>query len=239
MVATGNPDEYSADIPVLGNDVDIQYYIVAKDVASNTDYHPYDAPSGFHTFHAQARGRIEGSVDLTNSEDNSGVSVTLSGLQVDTTLSVTDGSYFFSGLNNGEYAVKVHKNGYTTQDSIISPITVSQDTISNVDFTLEPIVSALGKNGSLTLPEKYALQQNYPNPFNPQTTIRYQLPNESMVELSLFNSLGQKIRTLVKKHQNAGYYSIAFQADGLSSGIYFYHLKAGKFAAVGKMILMK
>ena len=95
-----------------------------------------------------------------------------------------------------------------------------------------------------TLPEVFALRFNYPNPFNPETTIKYALPQASDVELVVYNSLGQKVRTLVSEHQGVGRYAFTWDATNdrghaVSSGIYLYRLQAGEFAQVRKMLLLK
>ena len=90
------------------------------------------------------------------------------------------------------------------------------------------------------LPVEFALSQNYPNPFNPTTNLDYQLPVAGNVQLTVYNSLGQKVRTLVSGNQPAGYYSVTFDAADLASGVYYYHLQVGnKFNQVKKMILLK
>jgi len=109
-------------------------------------------------------------------------------------------------------------------------------------------------NGTLTgvlagmgIPEVYSLSQNYPNPFNPSTTIRYGLPQRSMVLLAVYNSIGQQIATLVDEEQEAAYHEIRFDAPRLASGIYFYRIHArradggqgGDFVQVRKFILVK
>jgi len=78
-----------------------------------------------------------------------------------------------------------------------------------------------------------------PNPFNPTTIISYQLPALSHVELAVYNILGEKVRTLVNQRQDAGQYSVVFNATGLASGVYVYKITAGQFSTVHKMILMK
>lgn len=85
----------------------------------------------------------------------------------------------------------------------------------------------------------YELLQNYPNPFNPETTIKYILPERSYVELAVFNLNGKKVETLVAAIKNAGIYSKTFRVDNLSSGIYFYKLKAGGFQQTKCMLLLK
>ena len=97
------------------------------------------------------------------------------------------------------------------------------------------------------LPDEFKLFQNYPNPFNPTTVISYQVSVNSKVSLKVFNILGKEIVTLVNKEQNAGSYSINFDATNnhqlttnpLPSGIYFYQLRAGQFVETKKMILLR
>ena len=95
-------------------------------------------------------------------------------------------------------------------------------------------------SGSMeTIPAEFALLQNYPNPFNPSTTISYNLPKQAMVEISVFNALGERVATLVNELKEAGRYNVELNAAGYSSGIYFYQIKANDFVSVKKMILMK
>ena len=89
------------------------------------------------------------------------------------------------------------------------------------------------------VPAEFALMQNYPNPFNPSTTINYDLPTQAMVEISIYNALGEKVATLVNEMKDAGKQTVEFNAAGYSSGIYFYQIKANDFVSVKKMILMK
>ncbi len=90
-----------------------------------------------------------------------------------------------------------------------------------------------------TLPTSYALMQNYPNPFNPSTTIEYSTPVEGNVTIIVFNSLGQKVKTLVNTYRQAGSYKVNFEASSFSSGIYYYKIESKNFTAVKKMILLK
>jgi uncharacterized protein (TIGR02145 family) len=88
-------------------------------------------------------------------------------------------------------------------------------------------------------PDNFELAQNYPNPFNPSTTIRYNLPVNTMVTIKLFNALGKEILTLVSEEQPAGIHDIIYNGKDLSSGVYFYQMKAVNFIATKKLILMK
>ena len=90
---------------------------------------------------------------------------------------------------------------------------------------------------------RFSLQQNYPNPFNPVTTISYQVGaiNHSPVhvELSIYNILGQKVKTLVSEKQQPGQHQVQWDASGFASGIYYYMIKAGEFRQVKKMVLVR
>ena len=103
-----------------------------------------------------------------------------------------------------------------------------------------PLLEFTGVSNNInTLPKNFTLSQNYPNPFNPGTVISYSLPSASNVKLTVFNTLGQKIKTLVSGYKPAGNYSINFNASDLPNGIYFYQLEAGQYSQIKKMILIK
>ena len=89
------------------------------------------------------------------------------------------------------------------------------------------------------IPVHYALHQNYPNPFNAVTEIRFDLPENARVELSIFNTIGQKIATLINDARPAGTHRVKWDASSVASGVYLYQLKAGNFTQTKKMILLK
>ena len=92
----------------------------------------------------------------------------------------------------------------------------------------------------VVMPSKFVLQQNYPNPFNPSTMITFSVPVDGNVSLTVYNSLGEEVTQLIKENLPAGTYNVEFAAgENLSSGIYFYQLRAGDFVQSKKMILMK
>ncbi len=95
------------------------------------------------------------------------------------------------------------------------------------------------RSGAGAALQGYSLEPNYPNPFNPTTTIRYALPRRANVSLTVFNTLGQKVAELVKGDIDAGYHKLQFNAAGLSSGVYFYRLRAGSFQATKKLVITK
>ena len=94
-------------------------------------------------------------------------------------------------------------------------------------------------NRSQYLTDKYMLDQNYPNPFNPTTTINYNIPQSGLVNLIVYDELGREVKTLVNQYQGKGKYNINFDASNLSSGVYFYQLRAGSYISTKKMLLLK
>ncbi|MEO0216540.1 MAG: T9SS type A sorting domain-containing protein [candidate division WOR-3 bacterium] len=89
------------------------------------------------------------------------------------------------------------------------------------------------------LSSSYHLSQNYPNPFNSITRFSYQLPENVFVTLKIYDVMGKEIATLVNEHQNAGEYSVEFDAANLSSGVYFYKLQAGNYSKLKKLLFLK
>ena len=88
-------------------------------------------------------------------------------------------------------------------------------------------------------PDRFALEQNYPNPFNPSTEIRFRVPLSGFVSLKVCDVLGREVATLVSEELQPGHYEKIFNANGLSSGVYFYQLKARSFTEAKKLILLK
>ena len=104
-----------------------------------------------------------------------------------------------------------------------------------VSFAWENLNNIAGNTSTF----HYELSQNYPNPFNPDTKINYQILKFSHVTLKVYDVLGNDIATLVNEEKPAGIFEVEFNAAGLSSGIYFYQLKAGSFVETKKMLLLK
>jgi len=88
-------------------------------------------------------------------------------------------------------------------------------------------------------PKKFELSQNYPNPFNPTTTIKFTIPEAGNVKLTLFNILGQEVKTLISGFKESGVHTIDFNASELNSGIYIYKIESGSFIQTRKMTLLK
>ncbi len=125
--------------------------------------------------------------------------------------------------------------------------------VAAVDFSGNRGVLSTEVSGEVTaigdeqvIPTEFALQQNYPNPFNPGTTISFALKQTGKVKLTVYNSIGQMVQTLINEEMNTGNYSVNFNAANLSSGVYFYRItvtdvsnNAIVFEQMRKMILMK
>ena len=95
-----------------------------------------------------------------------------------------------------------------------------------------------------SLPTEYAIHQNYPNPFNPITTLRYDLPENSLVKITVYDMLGREVKTLINQTQDAGYRSVIWNATNdygkpVSAGIYIYQIQAGEYNSTKKMVLLK
>ncbi len=85
----------------------------------------------------------------------------------------------------------------------------------------------------------YTLEQNYPNPFNPDTKIKYSIPQTEQVTLKVYDVLGSEVAVLVNEVKEPGNYTVSFNGNKLSSGIYIYKIVSGTYTAIKKMILTK
>lgn len=108
-------------------------------------------------------------------------------------------------------------------------------------YEFEAVTKSLSDTpaNSSTTPGKFSLSQNYPNPFNPTTTISFNLPSASRVDLSIYNVLGQKVVTLVDGRLDAGPNDVEWDASNHSSGVYFYRITTDTNVETQKMVLLK
>jgi aryl-phospho-beta-D-glucosidase BglC (GH1 family) len=107
--------------------------------------------------------------------------------------------------------------------------------LSNIDFTL----ISTDIEDEAQLPVEFDLSQNHPNPFNPSTVVKYSLPVDGFVNISVYNNLGEKVSVLVDGEVIAGKYSVSFDAGNLPSGVYFCRMESGNFISSRKMLLLK
>ena len=94
------------------------------------------------------------------------------------------------------------------------------------------------------MPKDFSLHQNYPNPFNPVTSLRYDLPNDGLVNIIIYDMMGRTVKTLVNGSQTAGFKSVQWNAtndrnEPVSAGLYLYTIQAGEFRQTKKMVLLK
>jgi len=129
-------------------------------------------------------------------------------------------------------------NSYTFADKDV-PVGTYNYRIKQIDydgtfeyFELEQLIS-------ISSSDKFTLLQNYPNPFNPSTTIKFVINKKSNVTLTIFNTIGENVLTLVNEEKVAGSYEVNFDAAGFTSGIYYYKLQTDDFVETKKMILLR
>ncbi|MGA2667460.1 MAG: carboxypeptidase regulatory-like domain-containing protein, partial [Ignavibacteria bacterium] len=129
---------------------------------------------------------------------------------------VTDanGKYKINGLTEGDYILVVHRIGCVSTQTSVS---VKYPGLEMIDFNLNKVVKP--KTNSII--KEFKLMQNYPNPFNPSTKISFDLPWAGNVKLTVYNSLGQFVKELLNEYKEAGSYTTEFNANTLSSGVYF------------------
>jgi len=111
--------------------------------------------------------------------------------------------------------------------------------IKQIDFNGQFVYYNLAELIEIGAPLEFNLAQNFPNPFNPSTTIKYSISKASQVKLIVYNTIGEEIYTLVNEFQQSGSYTVRFNSELASSGVYFYKLIAGDFVSTKKMIFIK
>ncbi|TSA26110.1 MAG: T9SS C-terminal target domain-containing protein [Ignavibacteriales bacterium] len=144
-----------------------------------------------------------------------------------------------NGTNNGIIDISYNQNNSVSR---AGTITITAEGITGSPKSVEIRQGAAVtyvKNLNFGIPDAYRLEQNYPNPFNPTTKIRYGLPKESNVVITVYNILGEEITKLVNDFQYAGFYEVNFGASNFTSGIYIYRISAGSFMQLRKMLLIK
>jgi len=166
----------------------------------------------------------------------SGASVMLSAAAGDLHLLTEPDGAYEALVPLGSYSMSVSAPGYRTLEA--GGIGVDEDGIT-LNAVLWGIAADVSDQNQDPLPESYTLFEAYPNPFNPSTTIRYALPRDSRVTLTVFNMLGQPITLLVDAYLPAGYHEVPFDGSELTSGIYLSRLQANDFVATRRLVLMK
>ena len=170
---------------------------------------------------------------------------------------------------NGQVKAEYNSSSLTIREmkidhqSVFDEIFAAQAMFGEIEWDVsvrDSMVEVTSENGALTLgvnasaavlsingellPEVFALHQNYPNPFNPITTLRYDLPENGMVNITIYDMLGREVKTLINQTQDAGYRSVIWDATNdygkpVSAGIYLYQIQAGEYISTRKMVLLK
>ena len=133
---------------------------------------------------------------------------------------------------------------YQVESTVYYRLQAFDDADNSSDHT-DPIdITVLWTDLGVAIPDEYAIHQNYPNPFNPVTTLRYDLPEQTFVNIQIYDMLGRQIRTIVNEQQDPGYKSVLWNAKddygrAASAGLYIYQVQAGGFIQTKKMVLVK
>jgi len=173
--------------------------------------------------------------------------------QIDTTIVGASGNVSFGGGTEVmARTVLFNWNGDDLSDGEVDPGTQmvpEEGTIFRIETnkSIQPGVDEFTFNSfkvtgvevDQTIPDIYEISQNYPNPFNPSTVIKYSLPMDGFVKISVFNVLGQKIIDMVNATLKAGNYNFTFDGSKLASGVYIYRIEVNDFVKSKKMILLK
>ncbi len=165
---------------------------------------------------------------------------------------VFDGTSMSAPIVSGTVALIRSKFPEYTPAQVVTRLLTGCDSIYNINpgyvgllgagrinafKSLQPLTS-IAQNG-LEVPSAFRLEQNYPNPFNPSTKINFSLPKLGVVKLTIYDSKGSEVETLVNESKQAGNYTVSFNASMLSSGMYFYKMTANGYSEVKKMMLIK
>ncbi len=243
---------YEFEIPGYGNQTTVEYYISAQDNNNNVSTLPDGGsgtnppgstpPSNFFSYTVM----IAGAPVLISVSPESDTTVAPNGVvpfhveAIDTSGFSLSYSYFKNGElvdNDATYIYLAAQNpNFPRVDTIVVKI-------SNGSFEIEFtwLVTVENPTGleDINSPLSYSLKQNYPNPFNPSTNIKYSVPENVFVKLTVYNLVGEEVSILVNKTVEAGFYEATFDAANLPSGTYFYKLQAGSFVETKKMILLR
>jgi hypothetical protein len=138
----------------------------------------------------------------------------------------------------GPHDLHIYVNPYGVPGSGGCRLTIShQSTTVYQDFGFH--ANPIGIHHISTIVKEFSLSQNYPNPFNPSTKINFSIPKSDYVSLRVYDILGREVKVLVSENLAVGEYEVDFDAGNLSSGMYYYSIRAGEYVSVKKMVLVK
>jgi len=227
---------------------DLQIYHVG-DPSQTVDIHAPYTTQYYNYTDFEKTELIAGTISDFNNNPVQNAFLIISGSDND--YSSDKGKYNLVLLNKGEFDLRIegpdtlnidwsiylNGNFFATGDSV--RVSVDSNQITNIDFKAPIIISEVKDLYSENIPDEYFLRQNFPNPFNPSTIISWQSPVGGHQVLRVFDVLGNIVAILVDEYRASGTYEVNFIAKDLSSGVYFYELRAGEFVQTKKLILMK
>jgi flagellar hook assembly protein FlgD len=154
-------------------------------------------------------------------------------------LLINQGNIYFGNTDGG-----VFKKSYPISSEARNELPMWGTFQGNNQRTGNQSTNQLSISDKPLVPKDFILYQNYPNPFNPTTQIKYDLPSDSYVNISIYDVMGRKIKLLFNNKQTSGYHSLRWDAtndigEGVSAGMYIYTIQAGEYRSTKKMVLLK
>ncbi len=182
--------------------------------------------------------------NLTSGWRNTGTSLCNYVSCYDTSVSQITETYSSSNADDTIWVYFYLFDGNLQYYSGAGHVRLRAELVSNPSFFIEQdfracTPNAIGITLISSIVKEFNLSQNYPNPFNPTTKINFSIPNSDYVSLRVYDMLGREVKVLVNENLTAGEYQADFNAKGLSSGMYYYSLRAGEYVDVKKMVLVK
>ena len=189
------------------------------------------------SFSSEEECNEECNTDCYYDEDNDGMSIYYE--FSDDTLFISVTEYPCEDFNDYDECIEEGE-----MDLFIGELEDIQDLYIHNTLVMLPTGDDVSLADVTVMPEKFTLHQNYPNPFNPVTTLRYDLPENGNVNITIYDMLGRQVKTLINQNQDAGYRSVVWNAtnnygEPVSAGIYLYQIQAGEYMQTKKMVLLK
>ena len=189
------------------------------------------------SFSSEEECNEECNTDCYYDEDNDGMAIYYE--FSDDTLFISVTEYPCEDFNDYDECIEEGE-----MDLFIGELEDIQDFYINNTLVMLPTGDDVSLADVTVMPEKFTLHQNYPNPFNPVTTLRYDLPENGNVNITIYDMLGRQVKALINQNQDAGYRSVVWNAtnnygEPVSAGIYLYQIQAGEYMQTKKMVLLK
>jgi len=189
------------------------------------------------SFSSEEECNEECNTDCYYDEDNDGMAIYYE--FSDDTLFISVTEYPCEDFNDYDECIEEGE-----MDLFIGELEDIQDAYIHNTLVMLPTGDDVSLADVTVMPEKFTLHQNYPNPFNPVTTLRYDLPENGNVNITIYDMLGRQVKALINQNQDAGYRSVVWNAtnnygEPVSAGIYLYQIQAGEYMQTKKMVLLK